>query len=127
MKNLFLLLFALVVLASTSSVQAQTSSVVLPNVYDLYQPVLRMPSESVVIYTHTYGIRDILPAQSIELNSFTNTYNVYNHTYGVRDILPSYQYRSTAPGVYNGYGTTNGIPNILPSSTIQITPNPFRY
>jgi hypothetical protein len=123
MKNLFLLLFALIALAFSTPAEAQTSMYPLSGTY---QPSV-LPAQPVVIYNHTNGIRDILPAQSIELNSFTNTYNVYNHTYGVRDILPSYQYRSTAPGVYNGYGTTNGISNILPSSTIQIPPSPFRY
>jgi len=123
MKNLFLLLFALVALASSTPAEAQTS--LYPSM-GTYQPI-ELPAQPVLIYNHTNGIRDILPAQSIELNSYTNTYNVYNHTYGVRDILPSYQFQSTAPGIYNGYGTTNGIPNILPSSTIEIPFTPSRY
>jgi len=123
MKNLFVLLLALVALAFSPTAEAQTS--LFPSM-GTYQPSV-LPAQPVLIYNHTNGIRDILPAQSIELNSFTNTYNVYNHTYGVRDILPSYQFRSTAPGVYNGYGTTNGISNILPSSTIQLPYNSYRY
>lgn len=120
MKNKLILLFALTVLASTT--QAQTSPVLLPNVYDLYQPVLRMNNQSTVVYTHTNGIQNIFPSYELTPSLWGNGFSVYNYSNGFRDILPSYEYRSVVPGIYNGYNTINGISNILPSNTIYLPP-----
>jgi hypothetical protein len=124
MKNFFRLLFALIVLAATTSVDAQTSFLTTPTTYDLYQPVTSTMTQPAVVYSHTNGIQNITPSYEISNSIWGNGYSVYNYSNGVRDILPSYEFRSTAPGVYNGYGTTNGITNITPSTTIYV-PQPY--
>ena len=112
MKRLFLSIILLVSLSCFGQIDSNFSNEKDNFKNDLETNFELSSDNSLDIYDHNNGVREVTPSKTIEKKD-SGTYQIYNVNNGIREVTPEYEIK-IENGEIKRYKVNNGIRSITP-------------